>query len=225
MIKKCLIIDNEDQTEEIEKLVRDAKNQGIKLECEQFNIGSPAYSNVLTNSKIDIEKVVLEYRRIFSGKTFHLIACDWDLEDDINGTELLRQLKHHRIFKHNPKIIYSGLMDNIIRDIIENNTVDKAIVKVKAIVKNGVIDYLERDNRDTEIINFFLSNEDSTDIIIEEELKKFPDLVFKNSFASNSFKGKTYAELSKLIEEDDILKNKFKREITQQVIAYLTEKI
>lgn len=222
MMKKCLIIDNEDQTDEIEKLIRDAKNDGIELYCEQFSVGDPAYYEVLTKGAIDIDKVVNEYRRRFNGEVFHLIAFDYQLEDVINGVELIRQLKANKIFKNTPKIVYSGLMDEILKSTIRDNSLDNAVTRIKALIKNGVLDYLERDNRDIEIINFFKTNIESTDLIIEEELRKFPDMIFDQNFITEKLKGKTFLEIAEFIEENDQIRNDFKREIIQQTVAYLT---
>lgn len=225
MIRKCLIVDNEDQTDEIEKLIRDAKNDGIELTCQQFSIGNPEYSEVLTRGAIDIQKVITEYRRRFSGEVFHLVAFDYQLEDNINGVELIRQLKANRIFKTTPKIVYSGLMDEILLTIIKDETKDKAVKRIKALVKNGVLDYIERDNRDTEIRNFFKTNIESTELIIEEELKKFPDLIFEQNFINDKLKDKTFLQIAEFLNTNDQIKNEFKKEIIQQTIAYLTIKI
>lgn len=222
-MRKCLIIDNEDQSEEIEKLIRDAKHNGVKLECEQFSIGNPAYDDVLTAGAIDINKVISEYKRRFNGKVFHLVAFDYDLEDkDINGVELIRKLKANNVFTNTPKIVYSGLMDEILKSTIRDNTIDNAVTRIKALIKNGVIDYLERDNRDIEIINFFKTNIESTDLIIEEELRKFPYMVFDQNFITEKLKGKTFIEIAEFIEQNDQIRNDFKKEIIQQTIAYLT---
>lgn len=225
MIRKCLIIDNEDQTEEIEKLVRDAQNEGIELVCEQFSIGDPAYVEVLTKGAIDIAKVVAEYRRKFNGDVFHLVAFDYQLEDVINGVELIRQLKANRIFRTTPKIVYSGLMDEVLKSTIRDNTPDNAVTRIKALVKNGVLDYLERDNRDIEIIHFFKANIESADLIIEEMLRKFPNLTFNQNFINKELEGKTFLEIAEYIEANDQIRNEFKKEIIQQTLAYLTEKI
>ena len=91
MNKKCIIIDNDDQTEEIKKLVRDAKAKGVYIECEQFNVGSTFDNKLLTNGAIDIDKVVAEFNKRFKRQTFHLAAFDWDLSDpNIDGVELMR---------------------------------------------------------------------------------------------------------------------------------------
>lgn len=105
MKKRILIIDNESQDEEIEKMIRDAHNVGIELECDQYNVGSTEETDLLDKGFLNIEKVIQEYKKRFKG-TYSLIACDWDLNDDnVDGIELLRQFKANNIWKHTPKML------------------------------------------------------------------------------------------------------------------------
>jgi len=224
-MKKCIIFDNEDQSEEIVKLIRDGHNQGIEIECEQFNVGSTEYTEVLTNGEIDISKVVQEFRRRFSGITFHLAVFDWDLNDEkINGIELIRQLNAVKILHKTPKIVISALLKSILSDIVKSDEKNR-IKQLTLLVNSNIIEYHEREKYEQDIINYFLKNEESLDLILEEELKKFPTLVFQNSFVNRNFNGKTFQEVSDFIESDDKIRNDFKKELIQQVIAYLTEKI
>ncbi|GLB54105.1 hypothetical protein NBRC110019_31460 [Neptunitalea chrysea] len=240
MIKRsCLIIDNEDQTEEVEKLIRDAKHQGIELDCHQFNVGNTAYSDILTDGYIDIEKVCQEFRNKFKGKYFDIVAFDWDLEDDhITGVELIRQFTSNKIARYSPKIVYSGVLDDVIKDIIQENLdlvkvkdtfkpviKDKAITKIKSLVRNRVFDYLDRGNRDPMILKFLSEEIQSTELIIVQVLEQYPELIFDNNFVNEKFNGKTFQEIADFLKNDDSMANEFKREIIQQVIAYLTEKI
>jgi len=240
MIKRsCLIIDNEDQTEEIEKLVRDAKHQGIELDCHQFNVGNTAYSDILSGGYIDIDKVCQEFRKKFKGIYFDIIAFDWDLEDDnINGVELIRQFTSKKIARYSPKIVYSGVLDDVIKDIIQENLElvkveegfkpiikDKAIIKIKSLVRNRVFDYLDRGNRDPMILKFLSEEIQSTELIIAQVLEQYPDLIFENNFVNAKFNGKTFQELADFLKNNDPIANEFKREIIQQVVSYLTEKI
>lgn len=225
MIKKCIIFDNEDQSESIEKLIRDGKNKGIIIECEQFNVGSSELTEVLTNGEIDIAKVVTEYKKRFKRETFHLAAFDWQLDDDkIDGVELIRQLTHNKILKNTPKIIYSGLLNDILGDILKSEN-SKNQEKLTTLVNGDIRGFYKRDKYDVDILNFLSVNDEHIDLIVEEELKKFPELTFKNSFTNNHFNGKTFLEIADFIEKHDNIRNEFKKEIIQQVISYLTEKI
>ncbi|QBA23062.1 hypothetical protein EU348_18520 [Chryseobacterium indologenes] len=233
--RTCLIIDNEDQTEEIEKLVRDAENIGIHLECHQFNVGNTGYSDILTAGFIDIEKVVGEYRKKYKNFYFDIVAFDWDLEDEnITGVELIRKFTEHKIAKLSPKIVYSGVLDDVIKKIIQDNLEfkkskpiikDAAIAKIKSLVRNRVFEYLDRGQRDPMILKFLKEDIQSTELIIIQTLNKFPDLVFGNRFINKNFEGKTFKEIAEYLENDDLQGNEFKREIIEQVIAYLTESV
>jgi len=123
MIKRsCLIIDNDDQTEEIKQLVRDARHQGIDLDCRQFDVGNTAFTEVLSLGKIDIDKVEKEAKKRYNNLVFDIIAFDYELDDeDINGVELLRNFNNRRLFRYTPKLVYSGVLDQVLRNIIEPN--------------------------------------------------------------------------------------------------------
>ena len=224
MIKRCIIFDNEDQSESILKLVRDGKHIGIEIECEQFNVGSTELTEVLTNGEIDIEKVVKEFSNRFSTKTFHLAAFDWQLDDKIDGVELIRQLTHYRILKNTPKIIFSGLLGDILKDILKSGD-NKSQNKLTTLVNGDIKGFFKREKYDNDILNILSTSDESVELIIEEELKKFPGLIFKNSFISKKFNGKTFLEIAEFLKDNDSMRNEFKKEIIQQVIAYLTEKI
>lgn len=71
MKKRILIIDNEPQTEEIEKMIRDAHNVGIELDCDQYNVGSTEETALLDKGILNIEKVIQEYKKRFRGSHIH----------------------------------------------------------------------------------------------------------------------------------------------------------
>lgn len=229
--KNCLIIDNDDQTAEIEKLKRDGKARGISIECEQFNVGSTFDTELLTQGRIDIDKVVAAYKKRFRQQTFHIAAFDWDLSDDlVDGVELIRQLNHHKILRNTPKILYTGLLEDKLGaklDDFKNGNLSKVrlIAHIRILIKADIIDFVGREKYEEDILRLVAQTDETIDLIIEEELNKFPELKFGNSFTSRSFNGKTFLEISKILESESGLRNDFKKEIIQQVIAYLTEKI
>tara|TARA_B100000378_G_C18055986_1_gene414411 strand:+ start:4388 stop:5113 length:726 start_codon:yes stop_codon:yes gene_type:complete len=241
MIKRsCLIIDNDDQTEEIKQLVRDAKHQGIDLDCRQFEVGNTAFTQILSSGKIDIDKVEKEAKRRYKNLEFDIIAFDYELDDeDINGVELLRNFNIRRLFRFTPKLVYSGVLDQVLKNIIEPNLdilkipnePDRAIIKqkglgkIKSLIKYSVHEYLDRDDRDSIILKFLKDDIQSTELIVTQALRMYPDFVFENNFVAKKFNGMSYAEVADILQDDDVLGVEFKREIIHQVIAYLTEKI
>ena len=240
MIKRtCLIIDNEDQSEEIEKLIRDASNIGIELSCFQFNVGNTAYSEILSDGLIDIDKVITEFKSKFKNEYFDIVAFDWDLEDEhITGVELIRHFTSKKVVRFSPKIVYSGVLDEVLKKIVQENLdliktdgkfkpvlKQNGITKIKSLVKNRVFEYLDRDSRDSMILKFLKEEIQSTELIVSQILYKYPNFKFENNFVNTKFNGRTFQEIADILENDDFTGNEFKREVIHQVIAYLTEKI
>lgn len=225
--RTCLIIDDNDQSEELETLKRQAKDiHGIILQCYQFNVGNSSFTDVLTDGLISKEKVALEFRKNFGRGNFNIVALDYDLEDtNIKGTDLIRIFNHNGLLKNTPKFIYSGLLDSILKDIIRDSTLDAAVTKIKSMVRNKVIDYLDRDQRDFQILKFLSEDPLSTELIISQTLRKFPDFMFGNNFINTNFIGKTFNEIADYLDDDMKMENEFKKEMIEQVISYLSEKI
>ncbi len=242
MIKRnCLIVDNEDQSEEINKLIRDAGHQGIDLECHQFNVGNTSFSEVLTNGLIDIEKVKREFKQTFKNTPFDLVAFDWDLEDDfVTGVELIRHFTAGRLLRFSVKIVYSGVLDNVLAKIVEENLgivtqendqspipilKQAGITKMKSLIKNEVKEYLDRGVRDSAIIRLLKEDLYSSELIICQTLRRHPNFIFNNNFVEKKFVGKTFEQIADALEQDEVLRSEFKREIIEQLISYLTKDI
>ncbi|MGG5902097.1 hypothetical protein [Sphingobacterium daejeonense] len=231
MIKNCIIFDNENQSEEVEKMIRQAKlSHGITLTCKQFSVGSIENDEFLTDGNIDIDKVESEFKKLYGkGQEFHLAAFDWDLGDEnVDGVELIRQLHGRKILQKTPKILYSGLLEQKLSgelDDFKNGNINKQplLLKLKALIKIDIIDFVEREVYDERILNIIKQCDDSLDYLLEGELTKYPDMLFKNSFANAKLKDKTFAEILVIIDADDHLRNVFKKEIIEQTIAYLTK--
>lgn len=231
MKKRILIIDNESQTEEIEKMIRDAHNVGIELDCDQYNVGSTEETDLLDKGILNVEKVIQEYKKRFKGNTYSLIACDWDLNDDnIDGIELLRQFSAKNIWKHVPKMLYSGLLDEKLSEKLElyksgELSKNRLLSHIKLLINSDLRGFYKREDYDKHIITFLKDEEETLDIIVEELLMKFPDFEFKGAWEHRSFSGKTFEEVSNIISNDENLHKKFKRELIEECIAYLTKSI
>jgi len=230
MKKRILIIDNESQDEEIEKMIRDAHNVGIELECDQYNVGSTEETDLLDKGFLNIEKVIQEYKKRFKG-TYSLIACDWDLNDDnVDGIELLRQFKANNIWKHTPKMLYSGLLDEKLSEKLElyklgKLSKDKLLSHIKLLINTDLRGFYKREDYDKYIIAFLRDEEETMDVIVEDILLKFPDFEFKGAWEHRSFCGKTFKEVASILSSNEILCQKFKRELIEECIAYLSKSV
>jgi len=231
MEKRCLIIDNEEQVSSIETIERLGRVRGLVVTCDEFNVGMLEKDEFFTDNRIDINKVIEQFIQKHKGFTYHLVAFDWDLGDEIiNGVELIRKFQENKFLINTPKILYSGLLKNEISSLLERFRRDELtkpvlINWINTLVKIDVRNSVDRISYEQEIITQLTKTDETLDLIIEEELKKYPDLRFTNSFTSKGFNGKTFLQIATTIENDDLLRNDFKKEIIQQVIAYLTEKI
>lgn len=231
MEKRCLIIDNEEQVSSIETIERLGRAKGIKIICDEFNVGMLDRDEFFTDRRIDIIKVLEQFSQKYKSSTYHIVAFDWDLGDnEINGVELIRKFQEHKFLINTPKILYSGLLKDEISTQLEKYRKDSKhkpalIAWINTLIKVDVKNFVDRTVYEQEIITLLSKTDETLDLIIEEQLKKFPDLKFGNSFTSNSFNGKTFLEIAHTLEENDLIRNDFKKEIIQQVIAYLTERI
>jgi len=231
MEKRCLIIDNEEQVSSIETIERLGRAKGINIICDEFNVGMLDRDEFFTDRRIDINKVLEQFSKKYKNSTYHIVAFDWDLGDnEINGVELIRKFQEHKFLINTPKILYSGLLKDEISTQLEKYRKDSKhksalLAWINTLIKVDVKNFVDRTVYEQEIVTHISKTDETIDLIIEEELKKFPDLKFGNSFTSKSFNGKTFLEIAHALEENDLIRNDFKKEIIQQVIAYLTERI
>ena len=228
MVKECLLVDNDDQTSLIESLHRVGKSKGLDIHCEQFNVGHPEHDELLTENRIDIEKVIAQFKRQYR-KNFNLAAFDWELGDDsIDGVELIRKFDADGLLKHTPKLLYSGVIDEILGKLLDDHKQGKSTKvpeKLKTLIRLNLKGYHDREGFESEIVALLTKTDENLDLIIEAELRKYPEIRFNDNFGSEGFRGKTLEEIATLLDSDDLLRNKFKKEIIQQVIAYLTQRI
>lgn len=231
MKKRILIIDNEPQTEEIEKMIRDAHNEGIELVCDQYNVGSTEETDLLEQGVLKIDKVINEYKKRYKGLSYSLIACDWELNDDnIDGIELMRQFNAHNIWKHIPKMLYSGLLDEKLSEKLESYksgelSKGRLLSHIKLLINSDLKGFHKREDYDRHIISFLKDGEETMDVIVEDILLKFPNFKFKGAWEHRSFAGKTFKEVADIISSDENLHKNFKRELIEECVAYLTKSI
>jgi hypothetical protein len=225
--RHCLIIDNEDQSHEIEGIIRNGKPKGINIICHQFNVGSTSREDLLNDAKnIDIAKVVATFNNEFKGIAFNLMAFDWDLSDpNINGIELIRQFQANDLRKNTPKLLYSGVLKeqigSMLNEFKENKRTEKTVINwLNALIKTPIMDFIDRPEYANSIVSILEKSNDSLEFAIESELRKLKDCEFKSVFPE--FEGRKFGEIADLIESENVAGNRFKRELVNQIISYLT---
>jgi hypothetical protein len=229
MVRRCLIIDNEDQIDNFDTIIREGQQKNVKIECFQFNVGSPFRQDLLSEGMIDIQKVIAVIKSEFKGMSFDIIAFDWDYEDDfIDGVELIRQFKHHKIFPKTPKMLYSGLLMERVRGYVDNyanpdnkNNFNDLWKKLFPLISLEIVNFVLRDAYEKEIAAFLSKTHFDLNKLIIDELIKYPDLRFED--VHPRFKGMPLSEIIDLIETDPSLGDLFFKEIVERCIANMIE--
>ena len=227
MKKYCLIIDNDNQSNEIETIERRGKVKVLDIECLQFNVGSPQRPDLLTDNRIDIDKVISVFQEEFKGITFDLLAFDWDYSDEnIDGIELIRHFQHNKIRRSTPKLLYSGLLKDEINNLLakfknEEITDKQLLDKFNTLIKVDIKDFVDRTDYENTIVSLLEKSETPFELIFEGGLRKYPDLKFQNAYPK--FKGKTFSQIADIIQKDPNVGTEFKLEMLDQMIAYTVQ--
>lgn len=225
--KKCLLIDNENQVSNMETIEREGKKIGISIKCYQFNVGSTNNPEFLTDNKIDLDKVICEFRSQYGGVTFDLIAFDWSLDDDeINGVELIKCFQDNKLRKSTPKLLYSGELKDEMQSLLnlykeEKIKFKKAWNQIKTLVEIDIVDFKDREEYEMAIVNYLHKNSPSLETILVKELRHHNDLKFHGNF--EKFENKAFDEIATIIENDPDRSIAFKRGLIEESVAFLVD--
>jgi len=230
--RTCLLIDDAKQDEVFPSIQREGKKYGIEIKCLQFNVGHPETTEVLTDQDVDIEKVIQVFEEKFKGEKIDLIAFDWNLSSSaVNGPLIIKAFNDRNIRFKVPKILYSGILKEEVEKLCDayrknpDMPFKEIWAQINTLISTGILTFVSRTDYEIAIAEQLRKIDDTVDTTIEELLRQFPGFKFQNAFVSKQFRGLTFAEILKIIEGDRLMRNSFTKEITQQVIAYLTEKL
>ncbi len=230
--RTCVLIDDDKQDDIFHIIKEEGKRYGLEIDCKQFNVGNQERRDLLTNEEIDLEKVNTIFQNEFNGVKIDLLAFDWNISgSQINGPILIKNFNDNNIRVKVPKILYSGVLKEEIEKLCEAYRTNKNMPfkviwsQINTLISSDIITFVSRDDYELSIVEQLRKVEDTIESSIEEELRKFPDFKFQNCFVNKSFKGKTFSEIARLLDSNENLRNDFTKEITQQVLDYLTEKL
>ena len=231
MDKLILVIDDNDQKNNIEEMVREADKKGINLMYRQMNVGSPKKPEFLTDGRIDVNKVKAEYKKQFraNGLEFNMIVCDWDLSDEeIDGAELLRKLGNECFDPKTPRILYSSLLYEKLEEQLnrydkENDATKDPVIKyIAGLIKANYLAFVIREDL-KETVMAHLMDSENLDFLLKDILNRYPDEIMAVGHG-HKLEGMRFAEVAELIRLNKEVSYDFKRDIIQEVTKYLTEK-
>ncbi len=228
MEKFCLLIDDEDQGPNIEKIEREGKKKNLLIKCFQYNVGGINNEHLLENGAIQLDKVMDNFHNEFQGISFDLIAFDWDFNDTVvNGIELIRVFQERKIRLKTPKLLYSGRLKDEIESYFEGYKEEKisfetAWNRVNALVNANIVGFKDRNDYEMGIVKYFDQNQLPTpENIIIRELRKYSSLTFHNIYPP--FDNLTLSEIAQIIENDEPKGLKFLSNILELTIAHMID--
>lgn len=229
MDKRILVIDDNDLSAELENLRFDAVKKGINLYYEQFNVGGRLEPKLLNaDGSINYDETIKEFKRRFTNKKFCLIVCDWELgSPQKDGVELLKRLGNTCHIKETDRLMYSGKLDIKLHDKLieykENKITDVGFIGyLKGLIVARFIDFVDRNELDTTVLRY-LQEVETIDHIVLETLMGNADMKFDTSH-NHKLKGKSFGEVTTIIENDPKVMTDLKRDLVKEVILYLTQK-
>jgi hypothetical protein len=228
--RRCLIIDDEDQSSEMERLVSNGSKKGLEIQCQQFNAGAQKRSDLLDGKSLSKEKVHAAFKAECTGR-YDLIAFDYQLQDEggITGVDLVQLLGPEK--KTSIKVIYSGMLDSIVKDILNEYATSKDYKKAKGnlitVFNAGISDFIERIGRtgigyEQVLLDRLVKNEFTTEKLLVKKLEEYGTFHFKSLYPS--FKNKTLAEIAAEIDRsEDGHSANFQTELIEHAISNMID--
>jgi len=224
--KRILLIDDEIQNNNLQKIVRELKSI-FTVTTDQITVLDEKLFQDNGIGEFDFEKLKEEIRQKVKSKDLILVDYDYGVTININGLDVIQAI---RTFNRKvPIILYTADQKKVISDIIGGN-INKENLDTEKIseVINNFIDYkiekiCPRNNYEAETIRLLKSGLDETPRnILCHLLRDYGDKVFNS--CCPRLKGKTFNEIADILEEDNNgAANEFLQAIFEQLLAYLVK--
>lgn len=227
MVKQLLIVDNDDQSDAIDKINNLVKDKPFKINCLQFKVGLPDGNDVIgENGHIDMALVREKYEREFGARRFHLIAFDFQLNDGdggVDGVSLIKTFNGIGKTRKASKILYSSELTEIVEEYLNDykntSNYERAWGKFKTLIKLEIVDFCKREDYEENIVSIIEKISEQEDDFIIEQLRGLKDLNF--SAAIEIYEGLNLDEIADKIESGDSESLKFKRKLIELAVAHL----
>lgn len=215
--KFCLIIDDEDQSVQINKLKESLRWDGYELNCHQINPNDYVIEDPNKEEALIDKKQLLRHIKHEIQKGVVLIACDNNISDSLKGYELLFYIRNELKFKYD-FILYSGILDSLITELYES---EDSFNKIRHLVEARISKFLRRNNTYMDDIKGAICNQsfDPRQEILHW-LRSFKHASMRNHAV---FGNRTFEELAKEIEEDTNLGIKFQKDMIENSISLLID--
>jgi len=221
MIQKYLIlIDEQSQSAGLERIKSTLRNEGIDLVYKEYN---PQNFQKRENRNVffDKDSFTQELGSLRYFKQLDSIVCDYNLiKDVVNGFEIIKIVKGINPAYKKQIILYSANIDDVIGNIINIGDFEVKRNNIRELIKCN-IDFIKREGYESTVISHIKKEKPFS---FEEELIKWfysrKDDEFNGLFPK--YQGKKFEEIAKCLETDSQDSIEFRKELIEQIIAYLS---
>lgn len=222
MIQKYLVlIDEKPQLDTLTNIKNILRNDEIDLIYEEFNPTN--YQLRLSDGNIifDKDKFVQDISNLEYFKNLDSIVCDYNLiKDVINGFEVIKIIKEINTTYKKQIILYSAQIKEVISNILTGSTFEDQKNSLTSLI-NCNIEFIKREGYDQEVIKN-IKKEKEFDFeyeLIKWFYKRDKDIF---NYLFPKYQGKNFGEIAKELEGKTSDSVDFKKELIEQIIAYLS---
>lgn len=216
MRKKCFIIDDDDQSEEIEKISALCLRKGISADFTPINPSDKEFfdANRKFNSQLFNEVLIRKIRKAT------LVACDYGLGTQIDGLKVARTIRANN--KLCRIVLYSGKLSQIIKEVIGNDREDGqeiVMTRIKDLVHANISDFIDRTEYSQAVVNQLSTI--SADQKLASLLETYPNLQFVAG--EILFDGMTFGDIAEKIREGTSQSEQILDRLLELLIAYVAK--
>ena len=240
-MKKCLIIDDNNQDDEKNLLEKYSREHQFPITCHIFNPTKRECSRMDKKADgtfeevIDVDLLLGELRMQYEKEQFDLIAIDYNLSDPYNtGLDIIRFLKENNWKRKVPYVIYSGEDDKIkqklqesihqvkddadeLKNFIENYLATNPIKIYNRGKKQEVEDGLDG-SYIYRLYEFLKGNKTPMEAKLSQKMAVHKNRIFENIFPD--FEGQKVGVLAELVLDDSERSDRFKDEFIDRCIDF-----
>ena len=223
MIQKyLLLIDDQPRSAELERIKDILKNDQIELVYKEY---SPASFSTRENEDVVFDKnaFIQELNQLPYFRRLDSILCDYNLGDIVDdGIKIIQIIKEENPNYKKQIVLYSAKIQDVYRKICAENN-DKILGNILKQLIVCKVEFIERDiNFDQKVIKHIKKEKLFS---FEEELIKWfysrKDDEFNCLFPK--YQGKKFEDIARCLKVDSQDSIEFKKELVEQVIAYLSK--
>lgn len=222
--RHLILVDEQSQSERLRRICRNLKDDGIELIYVEINPSD--YYSRLASGDVTFNKEALKNKIQSIPFLPHLdvFATDYNLvNDELKGIDVVSMLYNIRPYYHGQVVIYSAQIEDVIGNIINKRAggLDEQITMLKLLTRN-VISYLSSEGEFENSFKRLITMEPNItlDARLIDSLLSIDNEKFRCSIPG--YTDKRVSEIGKLLANNSDETIALKKEITEQILAYIT---